>query len=197
MKALICIDVQNDFVSGALGSPEAREITPKIIAFAKDCRAKGWAIYATADTHKETDWVPVVTLEASAVPKHCLEGTDGHKIVDGLVKDENGDVIIQQGHIVDKDTFGCVGLRNALTYDFGDGSGRNGHTGEPLEEIVVCGFVTDICVVSNVLALRERFPNVRITVMEDLCTGTTSARHDAAIGVMRSCLIDIKRSFFK
>lgn len=195
MKALVCIDVQNDFVSGALGNPKAQEIVPKIIEFAKECRSKGWAIYATADTHRAQDWAPAeggqMTLEASKVPPHCTEDTWGHQIVDGLVKDENRHVIIPQGHIFDKDRFGSMGLRNGITYDFGDGLGRNGHADEPLEEIVICGFVTDICVISNVLALRERFPNVPITVRADLCSGTTEEKHRAALAVMESCLVNV------
>lgn len=195
MKALVCIDVQNDFVLGDLGSPKAQELAPKIIAFAKECRAKGYAIYATADTHSEKDWDPergsLKTLEASLIPKHCIEGTWGHKIVDGLVKDENGYVIIPQGHIVDKPSFGSEGLCNKLAFDFGTGADAGGYLGEQLDEILVCGFVTNICVVSNVLMLRAQFPNVPIRVLADLCAGTSEAMHGEALDVMRSCLVTV------
>lgn len=196
MKALVCIDVQNDFVSGDLGSPAAQEIAPEIIEFAKECRSWGWAIYATADTHRAQDWTPErgskMTLEASKVPPHCIEDTWGHQIIDGLVKDETRHVIIPERHIYDKDTFGSVGLADQLRFDFNDGADCNGIYGEPLDEIVVCGFVTDICVISNVLMLRAKFPNVPITVRADLCAGTTEENHRAALSVMRSCLIDVK-----
>lgn len=202
MKAAVFIDVQNDFITGSLGNSPAQKITPEIIKFAKDCRAKGYALYATADTHFKTecnnDGKPIkgylATLEGKNLPiEHCIEGTIGHQIADGLVKDEDGNVIIPEGHICDKYTFGSDELRNRIGRDFSDGILEDdlGALQEPLDEIFVCGFVTDICVVSNVLLLRERFPNVKITVVANLCDGTTPQKHREALSVMQSCQIDL------
>lgn len=210
MKAIVFVDVQNDFVKGgklAFAYPEQDNV-PDIIKFAKECRAKGYMLYATADTHVQTVYdnydsanpKPIAgyrtTLEGRKLPvDHCIEGTDGHKIVQGLVKDENNDVIILQGHIIDKPTFGSFDLLQALRDDFGyeDGAGKleDGDLGEPLDEIVVVGFCTSICVVSNALMLRAAYPNVKITVYDNLCGDINEESHEAALQVMKNCQIDI------
>ena len=83
---------------------------------------------------------------------------------------------------VNKPTFGSFDLAEIIAEDFENND---------LSEIVICGFVTDICVVSNALLLRAKFPNTKITVMKDLCAGTTDERHEAALKVMQSCHIDV------
>ena len=117
MKAVVFVDVQNDFVKGG-ALPYAypvEENTSKIIQFAKECRSKGYALFATADTHYKETYL-AETLEGKKLPvEHCLEGTEGHKIVNGLVKDEDRNVIIPQGHIVDKQTFGSFGQIQSVT----------------------------------------------------------------------------------
>lgn len=205
MKALICVDVQNDFVKpdGALPVPHAEEIAEKIIKLARECRSKGWVIYATADTHyladgehndetrkwaEKTDYVK--TLEGQRIPKHCIDGSEGHKIVDGLVKDENRDVIIPQRHIVYKRTFGSTNLISLLELQFKYGNGLES-LGEPLDEIVLCGFCTGICVLTNALLLRTAFPDTTITVLKDFCGDLTREDHERAILQMTRCLIDI------
>lgn len=203
MKAVVFIDVQNDFVTGALGSKWAQRVTPDIIKFAKACRSKGYALYATADTHFKTvldaEGKPIkgylATLEGKRLPvEHCINETCGHKIVDGLVKDENGDVIIPEGHICDKYTFGSSELRARIGLDFSDGILEDdlGAMQEPLDEIIVCGFCTSICVSANAQLLRERFPNVPITVVNNLCADIDDKSHWAALRVMTNCQMDIK-----
>lgn len=207
MNAAVFIDVQNDFVTGALGSPWAQEVAPKIVEFAQNCRNRGFAMYATADTHEETELEggkPVdgylTTLEGQKLPvEHCLVGTKGHEIVNGLVKDGKGDVVIPQCNIFDKMTFGSDELLDKMAVDFNDPILDDGYgdLGEPLDAIYVCGFVTNICVVSNVLALRREFPNVKIILVENLCAGAgkdaedAKKNHEAAIRVAKSCQIDI------
>ena len=198
MKALICVDVQNDFVKpdGALPVPHAEEIAEKIIKLARECRSKGWMIYATADTHyladgadkKEIEFAK--TLEGQRIPKHCIDGSEGHKIVEGLVKDENRDVIIPQRHIVDKVTFGSNDLVNLLELHFKYGNMFE-RIGEPLDEIVICGFCTGICVLSNAILLRAAFPNTTITVLQDFCGDVTPEDHQRAIHQMTRLLINI------
>lgn len=198
MKALICVDVQNDFVKpdGALPVPHAEEIAEKIIKLARECRSKGWMIYATADTHYLADGEDkeeiefAKTLEGKRIPKHCIDGSEGHKIVEGLVNDENRDVIIPQSHIIDKVTFGSEDLVTKLSYDFRYGNDME-LIGEPLEEIVLCGFCTGICVLANAMLLRTAFPNTTITVLQDLCGDLTREDHERAIHQMTRCLIDI------
>jgi len=207
MKALVCIDVQNDFISGALGSDAAKAITPKIIEYAQSRRARGYALYATRDTHQKTTYEIrandddrtdeqvaeagyFTTLEGKKLPvEHCIKGTTGWQLADGLAKDQDGDVLIPAGHIIDKLTFGSLVLPEALNGDF-----KIGYE-EPLEEIQICGFCTDICVVSNALMLRAAFPDVKITILEDLCAGTSDEAHTAALTVMKSCQIDVAKAF--
>lgn len=192
MKALVCIDVQNDFVTGDLATPGAEGIAKKIIEYAKTCRSKGYALYATADTHRETDWNPergnVMTLEAKFVPKHCIENTDGHMIVAGLVKDADRNVVIPKCNIFDKSIFGSEALANQFRIDFMESYGYN----ETLDEIILCGFVTGVCVLANALLLRTLFPNVKITVKKDLCGDATPSDHNAALEVMRRHLISVE-----
>ena len=206
MKAVVFIDVQNDFVTGALGSKWAQRVTPDIIRFAKACRSRGYALYATADTHQKTSKYCdatgkpidgyITTLEGKRLPvEHCIEGTDGHKIVEGLVKDENRDVIIQQCHIIDKRTFGSYMLADRIENDFPEKQcvlGIAKGYGETLDEIIVCGFCTSICVSANAQLLRARFPNVPITVVNNLCADIDEKSHWAALRVMTNCQMDIK-----
>lgn len=211
MKAIVFVDVQNDFAKGgklAIGYP-GRDNVPDMIKFAKECRANGWALYATADTHKPTVYEPdagdmpisgyLSTLEGRLLPvEHCIEGTDGHKIVEGLVKDENGRVVIPQGRIVDKPTFGSFDLLARIDQDFlVDSAGRTSRQskydgiGEPLDEIVLCGYCTSICVLANAVMLRAKYPDVKITVRADLCGDVDEESHRAALKVLRMQQIDV------
>lgn len=207
MNAAVFVDVQNDFVTGSLGSGWAREVAPNIVEFAQNCRNRGFAMYATADTHEETELEggkPVdgylTTLEGRKLPvEHCIVGTKGHEIVKGLVKDSNGDVVIPQCNIFNKMTFCSDELLNKMAVDFNDPILEDGYGvfGEPLDAIYVCGFVTNICVISNLLSLRCEFPNVKIVLVENLCAGAgkdsddAKKNHEAAVRIARSCQIDI------
>lgn len=192
MKALLLVDVQNDFVSGTLGSEWARKTAPRIIEYAKECRSKGFSIYATMDTHKDATYGS--SLEGQKLPtKHCIEGSEGWRIVDGLVKDENGDVIVPQGHIIQKRTFGSLDMLGRFGHDFGNADTNLGGCKEKLEEIRICGFCTSICVISNALILRAFYPNVKITIVENLCGDINDDSHSAALTVAKNCHIDIVR----
>lgn len=188
MKAVIFIDVQKDFIDGALQNEKAIEVTPKIVDFAKECVEKGYKLYATRDTHEATkqtekDCAQVVvgylaTLEGKKLPvEHCIEGTDGWMIDNSLME-----VLDGKCTFVNKPTFGSFDLAEIIAEDFENND---------LNEIVLCGFVTDICLLSNALLLRAKFPNTKITVMKDLCAGTTDENHEAALMVMQSCQIEV------
>lgn len=195
MKAVVFVDVQKDFIDGALRNEKAIEVTPKIVGFAKECAEGGYKLYATRDTHEKTEYavlangddqaakqVPaagyMASLEGRKLPvEHCVEGMDGWQIDSRLM-----DAIFGKATFVNKPTFGSYDLVDVMWEDFKD---------ELPEEIVLCGFCTDICVASNALLLRAKFPNVRITVMKDLCAGVTEAKHEAALETMRSCQIDV------
>ena len=193
MKAVVFVDVQKDFIDGALKNETAIEVTPKIVEFAKKCAADpDCKLYATRDTHQKTDVLPesadgtvpekhvgyLTTLEGKKLPvEHCIELTDGWMIDNRLME-----VLDGKCTFVNKPTFGSFDLVEIINEDFET---------DKLDEIVLCGFCTDICCISCGLLLRAKFPNTKITVMKDLCAGTTKENHEAALKVMQSCQIDI------
>ena len=193
MKAVVFVDVQKDFIDGALKNETAIEVTPKIVEFAKKCAADpDCKLYATRDTHQKTESLPesadgtvpekhvgyLTTLEGKRLPvEHCIELTDGWMIDNRLME-----VLDGKCTFVNKPTFGSFDLVEIINEDFEN---------KKLDEIVLCGFCTDICVVSVALLLRAKFPNTTITVMKDLCAGVTPVTHDAALKTMQMCQIDV------
>ena len=191
MKAVVFVDVQKDFIDGALKNETAIEVTPKIVEFAKNCATDpDCKLYATRDTHQKTKYnvdlygegTPydgyMMTLEGKRLPvEHCIELTDGWMIDNRLME-----VLDGKCTFVNKPTFGSFDLVEIINEDFEN---------KKLDEIVLCGFCTDICVVSVALLLRAKFPNTTITVMKDLCAGVTPVTHDAALKTMQMCQIDV------
>jgi len=176
-KALLIIDVQNDFVTGSLGSEYAKNVVvPNVVKLGREF---GTDIFITMDTH-DSDYLE--TLEGKKLPvSHCIFGTPGHELVpeiEDLIADAFSHFLPMLSHIIVKNTFGAE--QKILTESF-----------ESYDEIHICGLCTDICVVSNALILRALFPNKIIVVHENCCGGTSKEAHDAAIKVMKSCQIDI------
>lgn len=166
-KILIVVDMQNDFVYGSLGSEAAQAIVPKVVEKVKNWNEK---ILFTQDTHFE-DYFK--TLEGEKLPvEHCIKNTEGWEIIDELRQ-----YITNFYQVVLKRTFGYEGW-DALFLSKDD-------------EIEIVGLCTDICVVSNALALRMFYPNTKITVDASCCAGTSAEAHNAALQVMKSCQIDI------
>ena len=205
MKAIVFVDVQKDFIDGALKNETAIEVTPKIVEFAKKCATDpDCKLYATRDTHEKSDSLPesadgtipekhvgyLATLEGQKLPvEHCIEGTDGWMIDNRLME-----VLDGKCTFVNKPTFGSFDLAEVIKEDidkFNEDHKNCRDDFEPFNEIILCGFCTDICCVSCALLLRAKFPNTKITIMKDLCAGTTKENHEAALKVMQSCQIDI------
>lgn len=170
---LIVVDMQKDFVDGALGSPEAQAIVPgvmdKILGF--DGR-----IFATLDTHTANY---LETAEGRKLPvPHCVKGTPGWMLDDGVAA-----ALEQKGYTpVEKLTFGSVLLPRLLYQEA---------AGEPFT-VELVGLCTDICVVSNALLLKANFPEMEIAVDSACCAGVTPQTHEAALATMRCCQIDVK-----
>lgn len=172
-KILVIVDMQNDFVGGALGTEEAKSILPKVED--KIRKFDGDGMYLTLDTHGE-DYRE--TLEGKKLPiPHCIEGSVGHRLCEGIEKALEG----KKYTAIKKNTFGSFKLAEAICKDFGDSE----------IEIDICGLCTDICVVSNALILRAAFPNAEITLDASCCAGVTEKKHNAALETMRSCQIDV------
>lgn len=181
MKYFVIVDMQNDFVTGALKNDAAKAIIPGIVAKAKELKEKGYTIIATRDTHQKNY---MSTQEGKNLPvEHCIEGSDGWKVVDEIkpLVDE----------YVDKPSFGFIDWKDTITEFLKVHTGENVSEGqikynsEP-EEIAMCGTVTSICVASNFSVLKASYPEVPITVYKDLCAGLTPETHEAAITVMKT-----------
>lgn len=189
MKAVVFVDVQKDFIDGALRNEKAIEVTPKIVEFAKECVEKGYKLYATRDTHEATKWTEkncaqivvgyLATLEGRKLPvEHCIECTDGWMIDNRLME-----VLDGKCTFVNKPTFGSFDLVEIIAEDFEN---------EDIDEIILCGFVSSICVISNALLLRAKFPNKNVTIYDNLCADLDDNGHNSAMTVAHNCQIEIK-----
>ena len=182
MKTLFVIDPQNDFISGVLGSKEAQKILPKIIEYVKNF--DGLTFY-TMDEHYNFDGE---TRETVLLPKHCIIDTIGRKIPQELeVELEKKDATcIRKDSFMPTDDYD-VSIINELHDEY-----KNNDVEYKNNTIYVCGYCTDICVLNAVLYLRCNFPNDTIIVLKDLCAGTTPEKHEMALKVMESNLIEVK-----
>ncbi len=167
-KLLIVVDMQNDFITGSLGTVQAEWALPAVKAKVAEYRDNGDAVIFTRDTHggdylesQEGKYLPVV---------HCIEGTEGHEIAEGLST--------EGCEVFDKPHFGSLELAEkaaAGSYDV----------------IELCGLCTDICVVSNALILKARLPETKIAVDARCCAGVTEESHEAALLTMKMCQVDV------
>lgn len=163
-KTLIVVDMQNDFIDMALGTKEAVAILPAVKAKIAAYAAAGHEILYTRDTHEENY---LDTPEGRKLPvKHCIRGTKGWQIADGLY--------IDGCRIVDKPNFGWPHWAE-----------------ETLEDVELIGLCTDICVVSNALIIKATFPEADVKVDAACCAGVTPESHAAALQTMAMCQIDI------
>ena len=170
MKYLLVIDMQNDFISQALGTPEAPGIVEPVCRLIRGF--DGDVIY-TRDTHRENY---LETQEGGKLPvPHCIEGTAGWQICDEVAA-----CMSPGAAVVDKTTFGAYSLPKILLEKSG---------GEPPEEIHLAGLCTDICVISNAMISKAALPEVPVYVDKDCCAGVTTVSHETALAAMRMCQI--------
>lgn len=179
MKCVIVVDMQNDFITGPLGTPEAIVAKDNIEKYLKTLTRNDFVIF-TRDTHFD-DYLERREGRKLPVP-HCIENTNGWQIDTELEKVALDMAL--RGRIIDKTTFGSIdNLIHAIDPRF--------H--ESFDEIIICGVCTDICVVSNALILKAAFPEAEISVLANCCAGITPEKHEAALSVMESCQINIVR----
>ena len=185
MKIVIVVDLQNDFITGSLGSPEAQAIIPNVKDYLRSLDEKDHVIF-TMDTHFD-DYLESGTLESKKLPiKHTIKGTDGWLIFEDLTSLPPGPQTLAP-----KQTFCSWDFDNVITEEVLCSYVRNGGDPEEDLEFEIFGVCTDICVVSIALYLRSFYPSVKITCLKDLCAGSSPAAHEAALTVMKSCMIDI------
>lgn len=166
-KILIVVDMQNDFVNGSLGSEDAQKIVSNVREKILEYQKNGDTVIFTRDTHGENY---LQSQEGKYLPvPHCIQGTDGWNIVDGLE--------VENCQYIDKPNFGWT---HWDTQNFSD-----------KDEIELIGVCTDICVVSNALILKAMYPETHITVDASCCAGVTPESHNAALLTMKACQIDV------
>lgn len=170
-KILVVVDMQNDFISGSLGSDEAEGIVDKVAEKIKSYDKEN--IYLTRDTHTE-DYLG--TNEGKHLPViHCVKESKGWQINKKIEEASEGAVI------VDKPTFGSIELANMIKEK----------CNKDAVEIEIVGVCTDICVISNALILKAFMPEVKICVDSNCCAGVTPESHNMAIETMKMCQIDV------
>ena len=175
---LIVVDMQADFVTGALGTAEARSIVPAVAQRIRRAREEGTRVLFTLDTHT-SDYLS--TREGRLLPvPHCVRGTPGWQLVPELDAERTPDMAL-----IEKPTFGSTALVHLAARQ----AASSGGAGMVIE---LCGVCTDICVVSNALLLKAALPEAELVVDSRLCAGVTPEKHAAALETMRSCQIDVR-----
>ena len=175
MEVLIVVDLQNDFVSGALGTKEAVEIVPYAVGRVVEGVNRGETILFTRDTHEAGS---LETQEGRNLPvPHCVRGTEGWEIIPQLTEYTLG------RRILDKPTFGSAELGALL---------KELDRQEPVEKITLIGLCTDICVISNAMLAKAFLPEAVVTVDAGCCAGVTPESHANALAAMEMCQITVE-----
>ncbi|MBR3808138.1 MAG: cysteine hydrolase [Lachnospiraceae bacterium] len=163
-KTLVVVDMQKDFIDGALGTKEAVAIVDNVKKKIAMYKENGDEIIFTRDTH-QTNYME--TNEGKHLPvEHCIEGTVGWEIGEGLE--------VEGAIYINKPSFGYMNWKD---YN--------------LEEVEIIGLCTDICVVSNALIIKATFPEIKVSVDASCCAGVTPESHAAALTTMKMCQVEV------
>lgn len=164
-KTLIVVDMQNDFIDGSLGTKEAQAIVENVKKKIVQYKDAGDEIIFTRDTHQKNY---LETNEGRHLPvEHCIEGTEGWKIAEGLE--------VPEAIYINKPSFGYLNWKDYQ-----------------LEEVEIVGLCTDICVVSNALIIKALYPEIKVSVDASCCAGVTPESHEAALTTMKMCQVTIE-----
>lgn len=163
-KTLVVVDMQKDFIDGALGTKEAVAIVDNVKKKIAMYKENGDEIIFTRDTH-QTNYME--TNEGKHLPvEHCIEGAAGWEIGEGLE--------VEGALYINKPSFGYMNWKD---YN--------------LEEVEIIGLCTDICVVSNALIIKATFPEIKVSVDASCCAGVTPESHAAALTTMKMCQVEV------
>ncbi len=166
---LVVVDMQDDFIDGALGTREAQAILPMVKELVKDFDGK---IYFTRDTHQENY---MQTQEGKRLPiPHCIKNTNGWEI--------SSELLPYAKNIIDKPTFGSTELSSILVKE---------NDTEKIESVTLVGLCTDICVISNALLIKASLLDAEIIVDASCCAGVTPQSHKNALEAMKMCQITV------
>lgn len=174
MKALIVVDMQNDFTTGVLGNPQTAAVVKNVADTIKKFRKNepDGLIIATLDTHFENY---SETQEGRNLPvPHCIKGSEGWEIVPEIKK-----ALGKSCTYAEKLTFGKYDLPELIGMD------------ADIEEFIVIGVCTDICVISNVMILKAAYPEVPVRVIADSCAGVSPESHENALSAMKVCQVRV------
>lgn len=183
MKALIIVDMQNDFINGALGTPEAQAIVPNVVNKLNEHSGTGTIVLFTKDTHYAETYENSQEGQKLPVP-HCIEGTPGWSIakpIHNAFKEGNFSTVSAYDVInsrINKSTFGSMTLAEIM-FELNP------------DEIELVGVCTDICVMANAILLKTVLPETKIIVDASCCAGVTPEKHAAALEVMKSLQIEV------
>lgn len=167
-KALVVIDMQNDFIDGSLGTPEAQAIVLNVSERVKAAVQDGEKLIFTQDTHPKNY---LQTAEGKKLPvEHCIKPSHGWAMNSSLIPYAKDAVVLE------KPTFGATGLPQHVA---------------GFDEITVIGLCTDICVISNAMLLKAFLPEAKICVDSKCCAGVTPKSHLRALEAMKMCQIDV------
>ena len=171
-QILIVVDMQKDFVDGAMGTQEAKAIVPRVT---RKIRQHNGPLFVTYDTHLDTY---MQSNEGSHLPvPHCIKGSDGWQLDAQVQQALEGKIYTA----VEKFTFGSVDLP-ALVEAAADGEAF---------EIELIGLCTDICVISNAMVTKAFFPEIPLFVDARACAGVTPESHRNALAAMKMCQITV------
>lgn len=174
-KVLVVVDMQNDFITGSLGTNEAQGIVENVVQKIEAYKASGFKVLYTRDTHHENY---LETSEGKKLPvKHCIKDTWGWQLADPIAQ-----TVVSSAQLYDKPTFGCTQLGEKM---------KQLAKEETNMEIELIGLCTDICVISNALLIKAYVPEARISVDASCCAGVTPESHTNALEAMKMCQIQI------
>ena len=166
-KVLIVVDMQNDFVTGCLGSKEAQAIVLEMVKFVEDFDG---AVIFTKDTHGENY---METQEGKKLPvPHCIKGTEGWEIIPELK------AFADKAAVYEKPTFGSKELAADIA-------------GAAPDEVTLIGVCTGICVLNNATLIKAFAPEIPVKVVAGLCACVTPDTHKTALDAMATCQIEI------
>ena len=185
MKTLVIVDMQNDFITGKLGSKEAQAILPKVIDFVKSFNGD---IRYTMDTHSKQE---KPSVEIQKFGEHCMDDSIGQLIPQELeieLKKKDAEEYIKNSFMPNDDYTDVSLWEDILDAEKYEGVHYQNN------DVYVIGLCTDLCVLNTALYLRNNLQYDNIIVLEDLCAGTTFENHQKALDIMKINLIDVKKS---
>ena len=173
-RILVVIDMQNDFITGSLGTKEAEAIVSNVADKIRSYREKHFRVFATKDTHYSDTYL--TTQEGKKLPVlHCIKDTDGWRFPEELEE------LISPTEIWNKESFGSLRAMEAIA-----------QVAKKTNAVVeFCGLCTDICVIENVALLKTIDPELEIEVDSSCCAGVTPEKHNAALEIMRSLQVKV------